>query len=283
MTTTMSTQVPTGPDAAGFDPVTAPRRTASRGPGRTVRHVGALAWRSLLKTYRTPEALIDVTIQPIIFLLLFVYVFGGAVSGSQHAYLQLVVPGILVQSLLFGSIAIGVNLNTDIEKGVFDRFRSLPIARFAPLAGGVLADLLRYVILSVFLFGTATIMGFRIETNWLWAIGAILFGIAFALCLSWVGVWVGMKARSAGAVQGIAFLVMFPLTFGSNAYVPTDTLPGWLQAFVKVNPTSHLVDAIRGIMVGGPILSDTLICLAWMAGLLIVFVPLATRAYKRRV
>jgi oleandomycin transport system permease protein len=266
---------------AVLDP-TAVRQTSPRAL-RGVRHIGALAWRSLLKTYRTPEALIDVTIQPIIFLLLFVYVFGGAVSGSQHAYLQLVVPGILVQSLLFGSIAIGVNLNSDIEKGVFDRFRSLPIARFAPLAGGVLADVLRYVILSVFLFGTATIMGFRVGTNWFWALGGIAFGIAFALSLSWVGVWIGMKARSSGAVQGIAFLVMFPLTFGSNAYVPTDTLPGWLQAFVKVNPTSHLVDAIRGIMVGGPILTDVLISLAWMAGLLVVFVPLATRAYKRRV
>ena len=267
----------TAPDAIALG-----QRPTGRKPGRTFRHVGALAWRSLLKTYRTPEALIDVTIQPIIFLLLFVYVFGGAVSGNQHDYLQYVVPGILVQSLLFGSIAIGVNLNTDIEKGVFDRFRSLPIARFAPLAGAVLADLLRYVILTVFLIGTASIMGFRVG-NPLFALGGVLFGIAFALSLSWVGVWIGMKARSSGAVQGIAFLVMFPLTFGSNAYVPADSLPGWLQAFVKVNPISHLVEAIRGLTVSGPILQPVLISLAWMAGLLVVFVPLATRAYKRRV
>ncbi len=275
MTTTLSPAVP--------ETIALGQRTTTRRRGRMLRHVGALAWRSLLKTYRTPEALIDVTIQPIIFLLLFVYVFGGAVSGNQHAYLQYVVPGILVQSLLFGSIAIGVNLNTDIEKGVFDRFRSLPIARFAPLAGAVIADLLRYLILSVFLVGTAYIMGFRIGTNPLYALGGVAFGIAFALSLSWVGVWIGMKARSSGAVQGIAFLVMFPLTFGSNAYVPTDSLPGWLQAFVKVNPASHLVGAIRGLTVGGEILQPVLICLAWMAGLLIVFVPLATRAYKRRV
>ncbi|MHA3701741.1 ABC transporter permease [Jatrophihabitans sp. YIM 134969] len=279
MTSTLTAPSATAPDALPIGQRPAGRRT----PGRVFRHVGALAWRSLLKTYRTPEALIDVTIQPIIFLLLFVYVFGGAVSGNQHAYLQYVVPGILVQSLLFGSIAIGVNLNTDIEKGVFDRFRSLPIARFAPLAGAVLADLLRYLILTVFLVGTAYIMGFRIGTNPLYAIGGIGFGIAFALSLSWVGVWIGMKARSSGAVQGIAFLVMFPLTFGSNAYVPTDSLPGWLQAFVKVNPASHLVEAIRGLTVGGPILQPVLITLAWMAGLLVVFVPLATRAYKRRV
>ena len=279
MTSTLT--APTGrvPDALPIGQ----RPTGRRGPGRVFRHVGALAWRSLLKTYRTPEALIDVTIQPIIFLLLFVYVFGGAISGNQHDYLQYVVPGILVQSLLFGSIAIGVNLNTDIEKGVFDRFRSLPIARFAPLAGAVLADLLRYLILSVFLVGTASIMGFRIGTNPLAALGGLAFGIAFALSLSWVGVWIGMKARSSGAVQGIAFLVMFPLTFGSNAYVPTASLPGWLQAFVKVNPASHLVEAIRGLTVGGPVLQPVLISLAWMAGLIVVFVPLATRAYRRRV
>ena len=252
------------------------------GPLRLLRHSVVLARRGLLKTWRTPEALIDVTLQPVIFLLLFVYLFGGAIAGSQHDYLQYVLPGLLVQSLLFGSIAIGVNLNTDIDKGVFDRFRSLPIARSAPLIGAVLSDVVRYVILSVVLVGTGYAMGFRISTNPLELVAACLLGIAFALCLCWVSVVVGLMARSSGAVQGILFLVMFPLTFGSNVFVATSTLPGWLQGFVRVNPASHLTSAVRGLMNGGEVLGPVLWSLAWMAAFLLVFFPLALRGYRRR-
>ena len=248
----------------------------------TVRHCLALARRSLLKTWRTPEALIDVTIQPIIFLLLFVYLFGGAVAGSTHDYLQYVLPGLLVQSILFGSVAIGVNLNTDITKGVFDRFRSLPIARSAPLIGAVMADVLRYVILTVVLVCTGLIMGFRFHTNVAEAVAAGLLAIGFALCLCWVSVCIGMLARSPGAVQGILFLALFPITFGSNVFVKTDTLPGWLQAFVKVNPATHLTSSVRGLMIGGPVASPVLYTLLWMAILLGLFFPLALRSYRRR-
>jgi oleandomycin transport system permease protein len=256
---------------------------AAEAPSFTsVRHAIALARRGLLKTIRTPEALIDVTIQPIIFLLLFVYVFGGAIGHSTHAYLQYVLPGLLVQSILFGSVAIGVNLNTDISKGIFDRFRSLPIARSAPLIGAVMADVIRYVILTVVLVGFGVIMGFRFHTNAASVLAACLLVVGFALCLCWVSVFVGLKARTAGAVQGILFLTMFPLTFGSNVFVQTATLPGWLQAFVKVNPVSHLSSAVRGLMVGGPVASPVLWTLLWMAMLLAVFFPLAVRAYRKR-
>jgi oleandomycin transport system permease protein len=248
----------------------------------TLFHAFALARRGVLKTLRTPEAFVDVTIQPVIFLVLFTYLFGGAVAGSQHTYLQYVLPGILVQSVMFAAVQIGVNLNTDASSGVADRFRSLPIARSAPLIGAELADLLRYTILTVVLLGAGFGFGFRIHTNPLAAIAACLLAIGFALCLGWVSVYIGMIARTPGAVQGILFLTMFPLTFGSNAYVSTGTLPGWLQAFVKVNPVTHLADAVRGLLVGGPVASHVLWTLVWSAGLLVVFFPLAVRAYRRK-
>ncbi|GGN23418.1 oleandomycin transport system permease protein [Actinoplanes campanulatus] len=246
-------------------------------------HSAALAKRSLIKTMRTPEALIDVTIQPVIFLLLFTYLFGGAIAdGDRHAYLQFLLPGMLAQSLAMGGVALGQNLNADIEKGVFDRFRSLPISRAAPLIGAVSADVIRYlsVCVSLLLFGT--IMGFRVETGVLPALGAVALSIGFGLCFCWISVWVGMMVRTSGAVQGIMFLLVLPLTFGSNVFVSTDTLPGWLQAFVAVNPITPLVEAIRGLLVGGPVAGPLTTTLLWMAGLLVVFVPLALRAYSRR-
>jgi oleandomycin transport system permease protein len=248
-----------------------------------LRHAAALAKRSLIKTMRTPEALIDVTLQPIIFLLLFTYIFGGAIAhGSQHQYLQFLLPGLLGQNIAMAGIALGQNLNADIEKGVFDRFRSLPIARSAPLVGAVLADVVRYLVLFAIFFGFGSIMGFRIQTNPLATIAALGISMAFALCFCWISVFVGMKARTSGSVQGIMFLLVLPLSFGSNVFVSTTTLPGWLQAFVKVNPISHLVGTVRGLMLGGPVESHLLWTVLWMAILLVVFVPLALRGYRKR-
>ncbi|MEV6635709.1 ABC transporter permease [Actinoplanes sp. NPDC051470] len=247
------------------------------------RHATALMRRSLIKTIRTPEALLDVTLQPVIFLLLFTYLFGGAISGGDRAgYLQFLLPGMLAQSLAMGGIALGQNLNADIEKGVFDRFRSLPVARSAPLVGAVAADFIRYLTVCVVMLGFGYIMGFRVETGLAPALAAVALSIGFGLCFCWISVLVGMMVRTPGAVQGLMFLLVFPLSFGSNVFVPTNTLPGWLQAFVQVNPITPLVSAIRGLLVGGPVASHLLVTLAWMAGLLIVFVPLALRAYNRR-
>ena len=264
--------------------VTAPAAVAKPARRRTVRHALVLAKRNLIKTMRTPEQLIDVTIQPIIFLLLFVYVFGGAIAGgSRHDYLEYLLPGLLAQGIAMGSVALGQNMNADIEKGVFDRFRSLPIARSAPLVGAVLADFFRYLILCVVFVGFGYVLGFRILTNPVSLLGAIAIAIAFALCFCWVSVFVGMKARTSGAVQGIMFLLIFPLAFGSNTFVPTDTMPGWLQAFANANPISQLVGVVRGLMLGGPVVRPLMWTVVWMAGLLAVFVPLAMRAYRRRV
>lgn len=258
-----------------------PRR-ARRYP--LVRHSFALAGRSLIKTWRTPEALIDVTLQPIIFLALFTYVFGGAIAGAgqQHAYLQYLLPGILAQTIAMGATAIGVNLSTDISKGVFDRFRSLPIPRSAPLIGAVAADVARYAIVAFVTLGMGMIMGFRIHTNPLAALAGCLLAIAFALSLSWVSVFIGMLARTPGAVQGIMILVILPLSFGSNTFVRSSTLPGWMQGFVKVNPITQLASAVRGLFIGGPVADHLLWTFVWMIGLVAVFMPLAMRAYRRK-
>jgi oleandomycin transport system permease protein len=263
------------------------RADVDRRPGgplvALVRHSAALAWRSLIKTVRTPEALIDVTLQPVIFLLLFTYLFGGAISGGdRHGYLQFLLPGMLGQALAMGGIALGQNLNADIEKGVFDRLRSLPISRSAPLVGAVVADVVRYLTVCVVMLGFGTAIGFRIETGPVATLAAIALSIGFGLCFCWISVLVGMLVRTPGAVQGVMFLLVFPLAFGSNVYVPTNTLPGWLQAFVHANPITPLVATVRGLLVGGPVAAHLLWTLVWMAALLLVFVPLALRAYARR-
>ncbi|GIJ65483.1 ABC transporter permease [Virgisporangium ochraceum] len=266
-------------------PTTMPEARADppgRNPFRLVRHSLALARRSLIKTLRTPEQLLDVTLQPVIFVVMFVYLLGGAVAGSQHEYLQFLLPAIMVQTVLFASIATGVSLNTDIKKGVFDRFRSLPIARSAPLVGSVLGDMIRFVVSITVLMGFGYALGFRIGTNPLAMLAAFGVAIAFAFAVTWIFVLVGMLMREPGAVQGTAFLVLFPLTFGTNMLVPTDTLPGWLQAWVKINPVTDVMEAVRGLLVGGPVASPVLTSLAWSAGIVAVFAPLAVRAYRRR-
>jgi oleandomycin transport system permease protein len=249
-----------------------------------LRHSAVLARRSLVNTWRTPEALVDVTLQPIIFLLLFTYVFGGAIAdGSQHEYLQFLLPGILGQTIAMAGVSIGVNLNQDVEKGIFDRFRSLPIGRSVPLVGAVLADMARYVVLCVVMIGFGYVLGFRATTSAPEVLLACLLAVAFALCMCWGSVFVGMKARTPGAVQGLMFLIVLPLSFGSSAFVSPDSMPGWLRTFTDVNPITHLVGAERALLLGNPMGSHLAWTFAWMAILLVAFVPLALRAYRRRV
>ncbi|MER5607642.1 ABC transporter permease [Micromonospora tulbaghiae] len=274
MTTTTRTAAAT-PSRAGT-------AHAAGSPFGMARHSLALAGRSLIKTIRTPEQLLDVTLQPIVFVLIFVYLLGGAVAGSQHEYLQFLLPAIMVQTVLFASIATGVSLNTDVEKGVFDRFRSLPIARSAPLVGSVVGDLVRFVVSIVVLLGFGYALGFRIGTDPLSALAACLLTIAFAFAVSWIGVLLGVLMRSPGAVQGTAFLLLFPLTFGTNMMVPTDTLPGWLQWWVGVNPVADVMEAARGLMVGSPVAGPVTRSLLWTVAIIAVFAPLAVRAYRRR-
>jgi oleandomycin transport system permease protein len=249
----------------------------------SLRHVLVLCQRNLIKIIRTPEQLIDVTLQPIILLLLFLYVFGGALGGgSRHDYLQFLLPGMIGQTIAMSSMPIGQNMHADIGKGVFDRFRSLPIARSVPLVGAVLADFFRYLLLCVVMVGFGYLLGFRIATNPLLLFAALGLAVCFAMAFAWISVWVGVKVRSAGAVQGVMFLLVFPLSFGSNTFVRASTMPGWLQAFVTVNPISHLASAVRGLLLGGPVAIQIGWTFAWIIGLLAVFFPLALRGYIRR-
>lgn len=274
LTTPLMTEAPDVP--------TAPTSDTPAKPFALIRHSLILAGRTIVKIRRNPEQLIDVTLQPIIFTVLFVYLFGGAISGSQHEYLQYVLPALMVQTVLFATLSIGVNLNTDMSKGVFDRFRSLPIPRAAPLAGAVLGDLVRFVTSIVVLLAFGSAIGFRIGTDPLRALAACLLVLLFASALTWVAVFIGTAVRNSGTVQGIGFLVMFPLTFGSSMFVPVDTLPGWLQAWVKINPVTHLTDAARGLMVGGEVANPVLWSIGWAIAITAVFAPLAVRMYRSR-
>ncbi|GLZ40369.1 ABC transporter permease [Actinokineospora sp. NBRC 105648] len=253
------------------------------GPGLAVRHGLALAGRAIIKIRKNPESLLDVTLQPIIFLLLFVYLFGGALQGSSDAYLQVLLPGLMVQNIAFASLGTGMALNTDITKGVFDRFRSMPIARSAPLIGAVLGDVVRFVTTLTVLFVVATIMGFRVQTDPGRFLIAIALMIAFGLCLCWVSVFVGMLVKSPQAVPGTLVAFVFPLTFGSNVFVSSSTMPGWLQAWVDINPVTHLTNAGRGLLLGGDWVGDAAWAFLWAIAIAAVFFPLALRAYRRRV
>ena len=264
-------------------PAAAPRPATRRRGSSALQQSLTLAWRNVVKIRHQPEALADVTFQPIVFVVLFVFVLGGAIAGDWHDYLTYLVPGVLVQGLVIAAGGIGVALNNDISKGVFDRFRSLPIARSAPLVGAVFADVVRYVVSTAILLAFSTSLGFRTTEGLASAALAVLVAIAFAMCVSWVFVWIGLIVRSAGSVQGIGFLVMFPLTFGSTAFVAADTLPSWLRGFTENNPVTHLVDVVRGLLLGGPVAEPLAWTAAWAGLLLVVFVPLAMRAYRRRV
>ncbi|HEY9412798.1 MAG TPA: ABC transporter permease [Jiangellaceae bacterium] len=261
------------------DIANAPRRLSLE---LSLRHSLTMAWRGLLKIKRTPEQLVDVTLQPILFTLMFTYIFGGAIAGDVTSYLPVIIPGILVQTVITTSVVTGVQLREDMDKGVFDRFKSLPIARIAPLAGALLADTVRYTIATTLTFVMGYLMGFRPAGG---LQGVVLAGLLVIVCswaLSWIFAFFGVIGRSAPAVQGFSFLVLFPLTFLSNAFVPADTMPGWLQAFVSVNPVSHLVTAVRDLVNDGVFAAAGAWALVGAAVVVAVFAPLTVRVYRRR-
>ncbi|CAK4826403.1 unnamed protein product [Aphanomyces euteiches] len=241
-----------------------------------------MAYRGLLKIRRTPEQLFDVTLQPIIFTLMFTYIFGGAISGDIASYLPVIIPGILVQTVITTSIVTGVQLREDMDKGVFDRFKSLPIARIAPLAGALLADTVRYTIATVLTFSMGYIMGYRPEGGLGYVAIAALLVIVCSWAISWIFAFFGVIARTASSVQGISMLVLFPLTFLSNAFVPVKTMPDWLQWFVNINPVSHLVTAVRELANSGTVGWDLSISLIGAAVIVLIFAPITVRAYMRR-
>jgi ABC-2 type transport system permease protein/oleandomycin transport system permease protein len=261
-------------------PGAAPARHLS--PLTGIRNTLTLTWRSLLKIRTNSEDLVGLSLQPIMFLVLFTYVFGGAISGNTHDYLQYALPGLLVQSVLFATLGTGLMLNSDIAGGVFDRFRSLPIARWAPLAGAILGDVVRYMISVAVMLGVGMIMGFRILTSPLAAAAGCALVLGFALAMCWVSALIGLLAKTPQGVQLFGFIVMFPIVFASNLLVPTTTMPGWLQAFVRLNPMSDLADATRGLMTGGPVAGPAIKSVLWGLAIVAVFAPLAVRVYRSK-
>ena len=242
-----------------------------------------LTWRSVLKIRTNAEDLLGLSLQPVMFLLLFTYVFGGAIEhGNVQAYLEYVMPGILVQTVLFATLGTGLMLNQDISAGIFDRFRSLPIARWAPLAGAIFGDVARYVISVVVTLGFGMILGFRIHTNPLAAVAGCLLVLAFAMAMCWLSALIGLTVKTPQGVQVFGFIAMFPLIFASGLLVPVTTMPGWLQAFAKANPVTLLAAACRGLMVNGAVAVPAGESMLWALGLVLVFAPLAVRVYRRK-
>ena len=239
-------------------------------------------WRGMLKVKHVPEQLLDVTITPVMFVLMFTYLFGGAIAGSTGEYLDYILPGILVMSVLFTTVYSGVALNTDLTKGVVDRFRSLPTWRPAPLVGALLGDSVRYLVAGTVIIVLGVALGFRPDEGVPGVLAALGLTILFAFALSWVFTTVGLLMRSPNAVMNAGFMGIFPLTFLSNVFVDPETLPSVLETFVNVNPISFLADASRGLMQGGVEGTDIAVVLGTAAVLTAVFAPLTTHLYRTR-
>ena len=279
-TPTSTPQAPAGADAAALQKAIAdtgrPQRASALSAALT------FGWRGMLKVKHVPEQLLDVTITPVMFVLMFTFIFGGAIAGSTGEYLDYILPGILVMSVLFTTVYSGVALNTDLTKGVVDRFRTLPIWKPSPLVGALLGDSVRYFVAGIVIVAVGMILGYRPDGGMGGVLLALLLVIVFAFALSWVFQTIGLLMRSPNAVMNAGFMGIFPLTFLSNVFVEPDTLPAALEAFVNVNPISILADASRGLMAGDVDMSDVGIVFGTALALTAIFAPLTTHLYRTR-
>jgi ABC-2 type transport system permease protein/oleandomycin transport system permease protein len=252
--------------------------------GSAVLDALAVAWRNLIAYLRVPQLLVFSTIQPVIFVLMFRYVFGGAISiPGRVPYVDFLMPGIFVQTVVFGSMAAAIGLATDLKSGLLERFHSLPMARSAVLAGRTLADLARNVFVVALMTAVGFAVGFRVHTSVLPFLGGLAIVLLFGYTISWIFATVGLAVGDPETAQAAAFPVMAPLVFASSAFVPVSKMPGWLQAFAAHQPVSLTASAVRSLAIGGPTTSYVLQALAWFAGILAVFAPLAVRRYRRAV
>lgn len=253
------------------------------GRASAVRNTLTIARRNLLHIKATPEQLVEMTIQPLMFLVLFVYVFGGAIAGSSREYLQFALPGNMVGAVAFLPFTTAIALNVDFQRGVIDRFRSLPIARSAVISGRILADGVRIVWSILIITALAVALGFRFEGGAAGALGALVLVTVFGLVMCWPMAFIGIVARTTESVSTWIFMIILPLTFASSAYARVETMPGWLQAFVKANPVTSVIDGARGLMLGGPVAEPVIDSVIWMVVITAVFAPLAIHRYRRRV
>ncbi len=275
--------------------MTATTAPARIGPVHAAKDALVITRRNLLRNVRLPQLLLFATVQPVMFLLLFNYVFGGAIGGSIPAvaggsYLNWLVPGLLIQVAAFGAGQTALGLTEDLSKGVIDRFRSLPMARSAVLAGRTLSDLIRNGFVITLMMAVGFAIGFRWQTSALGMLAGMLVAMVFAHALSWVMAAIGLAVKNPEAAQSAVFLPVFPLVFASSVFVPTGTLPSWLQGFADHQPITVTTNALRGLILGQGALppghtvaGDVLMALAWSAGIMLVFVPLAIRVYRRAV
>jgi ABC-2 type transport system permease protein len=243
-----------------------------------------LAWRATMKMRRNFEQLFDVTIQPLLFTAMFAGIFGGAVAGSVKGYNPMIITGLVGQTVMTACVATGVQLREDMDKGVFDRFKVLPISRIAPLAGPMVADMLRYAIASTLTFFTGiVVLGYRPGGGVLGVAGAILLAIIAGWSLAWIFTWFGTIGRTAQGVQATSLMIMFPLTFISNAFVPASSMPSWLHAFADVNPVSHVISAIRDLANDGQVTAEVGWALLGCAIVVAIFAPLSVRSFTRKM
>jgi ABC-2 type transport system permease protein len=250
-------------------------------PASAPAAVTTLAWRALLKIKHVPFQLFDVTVTPIMFTLLFTYIFGGALGGSPRAYIQYLLPGILVQTLVFITVYTGVGLNSDIHKGLYDRFRSLPMWQPAPLFGALAGDVMRYTIAGALIVIIGLILGFRPRGGFTGILLAFVLVQVFCFSLAWLWIIIGMLVRTPESVMTTSFVFLMPLTFASDIFVNVSTMPGWLQEFVKRNPVSRLASASRGLMHGEPVAGDVIWVLIASGVIVLVAWPIAMRLYRK--
>lgn len=257
-------------------------RVSSKGALRwAISDVLTIARRNLLALIRIPAAVVFMLIQPVMFVLLFRYVFGGVINVPGIAYVNYLIPGILVQTTIFGSVSTAIGLAEDLQRGLIERFRSLPMARTAVLAGRTVADLTRNIAVVVIITFVGMAVGFRPTGSFVSYIQACLLMLIFAYCLSWGFAFIGLAAPNSETAQAMTFPVIFPLTFASAIFVPVDKMPGWLQGFATHQPVSEAADAVRGLMLGSPHGDSTWITLAWSIGAIAILAPLATAQYRK--
>ncbi|MDX2921651.1 MULTISPECIES: ABC transporter permease [Streptomyces] len=284
-TTTAPTPAPAG------SPGPAPVKAAVADEGRiglraNLRHIGALARRNLLQIKKDPESMFDVLLMPVIFILLFVYVFGGSVGaslgGNRQEYVNYLVPGLMAMMGLNIAMAVGTGVNDDFRKGVMDRFRTMPIARSSVLIAKIVVELGRLMVAMFILLTMGFVVGMELHGSVFGLLAAVALSAVFGAAIMWIFILLGLTMKTAQAVQGTAMLVLMPLQFGSSIFVPTQTMPGWLQAFTDYNPLSNLADAARALMQGGPVGDSVWWTLAWAVGITLVMAPLAVAKFRRK-
>jgi ABC-2 type transport system permease protein/oleandomycin transport system permease protein len=253
------------------------------GLGYAVADTAVIAKRNLLRIPRQPDLLLSFTVQPIMFLLLFVYVFGGAINTPGFDYIDFLLPGIIAQSMTFGGFVTAIGLTDDLKKGLIDRFRSLPMARSAVLAGRTLADVATNAFQLALMLVVGLLVGFNFDSSAPKIIGGVLLMLLFGYAFSWVFAFIGLRSSSPESAQAVGFIAIFPITFASSAFAPPESMPNWLQTFAENNPFSTVVDALRHLWVGAPAGSDVWGAVAWSVGLTVVFSWLAVSGYRRAV